>query len=175
MKKLVLKIKSFVDGSEMIDGKPVVVKSLNSWLLTKPLHGKELRLRNRFIRATKDLGEEIEDSRKDLILQFAKKGADGKPEMMTTPQGDQFVIDDQESFNKGWKEYINETTTIRLTPELQESVEFIKNTIEKAIEKENFVGRQSIIIEEWLDAFNAIEEMTADEEDKVSESEEVGE
>jgi hypothetical protein len=166
MKKIILKNYFLTDGSEVINNEPVIVKSLNSWLLSKLLHGKELRLRNRFIRFTKDRGTEIEETRKDLVDQFSKKDKDGKPEMIPGPQGERYSIEDQEGFSKAWNEYIKEDYVIRLTPELTESVNFIKETIDKAIEKENFVGRQSMLIEEWSDAFNSLVETTEEEEEE---------
>jgi hypothetical protein len=159
MKQLTLKNYFLIEGSEQgTNGDIVTVKSLNTWLTAKPFHSKELRLRNRFVRATKERGQEMEDTRRDLLDQFSKKDKDGKPVMVPGPKGEQYVLENQAEYSKQWNKYLDEEYVMDLNEELLESAIFVKGKITESIEKDNYSGRQSLLIEEWLEAFEGIKE-----------------
>lgn len=160
MKTLTLKNYFLIDGMETIDGKPTQVKSLTSWLLGFPLHGKELRLRNRFVKSTQGRGAEIEEERARLLDKHGKKDKDGK--LIST--GQSYLLNDTKAFEKDWDDYCAELYVIDVTPANAEEIEFVKTKINASLEKDSYQGKQSLTIEDWADAFNGIVDSEAPKE-----------
>lgn len=70
-------------------------------LIDVPLHSEQAVARNRISKLVKEKFDEFEADRLDLIEKYAKR--DDKKEKMLDEKGENFLLEDQEAFERDWE------------------------------------------------------------------------
>ena len=166
MKKLTLK-NHFLMAQPQIQ-----VKSLQDWLFSLKLHGKESRSRTRFIGLISARIKELDNERIKLAEEYAEKNKkgeiiylekvkdkDGKEtgktkEITEKKDGTIFKFKDAEKFQKVWLEYLNEDLIIDVSPETNETIYTVRDIILNSNEEFNNIS--ATIYEEWCRCFENI-------------------
>lgn len=155
------------------------VKTLPVFLDGLLLHGKESRARSRFLKLLIDKTVEIDNERKNMILEVCKKNSKGEPVFICdeTEEKDGKSITtekettdetkakkyafanpkDEDDFNKEWQEFLNEYFIIDVLPSNSEVIYIVKDLILNV--KQEFMGEEADQYNEWCDAFESISEI----------------
>ena len=97
-------------------------------LLDKPKHGKEARVKNRFLKLIIPRIQEIEKERIALLTNYSdKKG--GKPVMLDTNYS--LSPSNLEKFKKEYTEYLMEDLIIDILPSNKDDIKAIKKMLEE--------------------------------------------
>ena len=158
---------------------PIVgILGLYDWLGRQQLHGKESRMRTRFMKLLETRITEIEPERIKLCEEFCEK-KDGKLVYWTNKKdkkGEDVVdlktgnhiqeettdkeksvgykIVDVDKFNKAYFDYLQEEFIIDITPANSEAIYGARDIILNTTEQ--FTGRQAVIYNEWCDCFEEV-------------------
>lgn len=137
------------------------VYSLSEWLAKLLLHGKESRQRTRFLKLVSDRLKEIDDERKKMMEENAKK-KDGKIVYLdekgkeTEKETGQIKIENVEKLKQQFNDYLNEDYVIDVSPANSEIIYSVRDTILNT--EEEFRGTMATRYNEWAEAFEGIKE-----------------
>jgi hypothetical protein len=154
MDKLTLKNYFFYSGGLSL--------TLQSFLNSLMLHGKECRERARFVKMIEGRVLEVETERVkigEINCKKNKKGElvyadkDGK-ETTDKNQSRSFIIDNQEAFQKELQEYLAEEFIIDITPANKQTILTVKDLILNSNKDMN--GQESIAYIEWCESFEQV-------------------
>lgn len=101
-------------------------------LLDTPLHGQEMRSRTRFLRKLMALGDEVNDTRKDKLIELAEKNEDGSPKMMAdNPSQYDLSPESLKKFQEFYKELMQEHAVIDILASNVEDIRTVYNILVK--------------------------------------------
>jgi hypothetical protein len=133
--------------------------TLQGFLNDLMLHGNESRQRTKFLKFVQGKVLEIEAKRIEIGQVYCKKDKnnsliftdkDGK-ETTDKTLGKQFIIENQEGFNKELAEYLAGDYIIDITPENKEMIRVVKDIVLKT--NQEFSGQEANTYNEWCEAF----------------------
>lgn len=160
--------------------------SLQGFLSSLALHGKETRARSKFMKIIMEKAAEIDRDRREILMNHCKKqkvdgkelpvlfyvenevkkGKDGimKPdkkvvETTDTAKGTNYMFskpEDENAFNKEWAEYLKEEFVIDVLPSVSECIYTVRDLILNTTKE--FSGPQAEFYNEWCEAFENINE-----------------
>ena len=152
-KKVALTLKNY-HLTYLFDTNPSATQG--NWLNT-PLHNKQARARNRFLKIISERNQELEDNRMELLKQYCKKDKEGEPVMKKTDNGLQeydFVEEDYEKFQKEYGEMQIEDFIIDILPSNKEDIMIVRDILDDL--KKPLELRESFVYEEVMTAFEKI-------------------
>lgn len=101
-------------------------------LLDVPMHGQEMRSRTRFLRKLMELGDEVNNVRKDKLVELSEKDDNGKPKMKADAPG-QYDLSPENlaKFQEFYKELMQENVVIDILASNVEDIRTVYNTLSK--------------------------------------------
>lgn len=140
------------------------VLSLPDWLDKLLLHGKDSRLRSRFIRTILPRIKEIYEEKKKMLESFAEKNAEGKT-LFLNDKGEEVVVmptngkykmtpENEDKFGKEFEAYLKEDYVIDVTEANRDEISTIGKLLTETEMK--FSGKMSEYYDEWCTAFEAV-------------------
>jgi hypothetical protein len=133
--------------------------TFQSFLTDLMLHGNESRQRTKFLKMISDKTIEVEQKRIEFGQTHCKKDKNGafvfidKDGKETTDKtlGKQFIIENQEGFNKELGDYLAQDYVIDITPANKETIRVVREIILKT--SKEFSGQEAVQYNEWCEAF----------------------
>lgn len=156
------------------------VHSLQSWLLTLKLHGKDSRIRSRFIKLLEPRMKEIDSEIEKIRIKNAEKDKDKNPigfdkegketaekqaivkyKFGATPEEEVKIT---EKINKEVGEYFDEPFVIDVTPSTKECIYAVRELVleenekvaDKNAERYEFTGQNANNYDSWCEGFEGI-------------------
>lgn len=141
-------------------------KSIGTFLLDENKHGHKSRCRNRFVQIIKDRTKEVNAERNNLLKQYAEKNK--KKEVLYLDENGKETTDLAKSKNfkitpenlkkveDEFAEYLDEDYIIDVTPANRDIMENVKDILLNSLA--DVKGLQSVMYDEWCQAFENIKE-----------------
>lgn len=140
------------------------VLSLPDWLDKLLLHGKESRMRTRFIKTILPRIKEIHEEKKKLLEAHAEKNGEGQvlyldsegKEVLEMPKQGKYKMtpEEENAFGKEFSEYLQEDFIIDVTEANREEISTIGSILSGT--EYQFSGRMSDFYDEWCTAFENV-------------------
>lgn len=145
-------------------------QSIYEFLIMRKLHGKESRLRTRFLKAIEPAVTEIGEERLKMAKEFADKNDKGEPILLdkegnvTTEEKDGVTFQMKErlaEFNKEFAAFLDEEFRVNVDSTNREMFTVIRDILLNT--SEEFTGRMATLYDDWCVAFENIKEYPDDE------------
>ena len=132
---------------------------LTKWLAEAKLHGQRARARNRIVKLIGEKAVMIEKERMIILGKYSKKTKDGELETKEVEdvfgkKTRQYVIADQEKFNKQYQSLIDEDAVFDLLPSNREDFKIAKEIVLNLNVEMDF--NQTDVYEQVCSAFEKI-------------------